>query len=134
MAETTQLELVSPAKLLKSAPAEMVIIPGSQGNFGALPRHAPMIATLRPGVLDIYNGGKVEEQIFIAGGIAEVNPERCTILAEEAMPISDLSADAARERLAAGEKALGEAATELATTQAQTEIDIANAMLQAVGA
>lgn len=90
MAETTNFELVSPEKLLISRDVEMVVAPGSEGNFGVLPRHAPMISTLRPGVIDVYEGGKIAEQIFVAGGFAEVTEERCTILAEEATPVADI--------------------------------------------
>lgn len=134
MADTTQLELVSPSELLKSEAVEMVVVPGSEGNFGALPKHAPMIATLRPGVLDIYKGGKVEEQIFVAGGLAEVDPERCTILAEEARPVSELSAEDANKRLTNARNALEKAESEHAKTAAAAEIAVANAMLRAIGA
>ena len=67
MAETTEFELVSPEKLLISQPAEMVVVPGTEGDFGALPRHAPMITGVRPGVIDVYENGKVEKRIFVAG-------------------------------------------------------------------
>ena len=133
MADTTQLELVSPSKLLKSEAVDMVVVPGSEGNFGALPKHAPMIATLRPGVLDIYKDGKVEEQIFVAGGLAEVDSQRCTILAEEALPVAELSAEDAHKRLADAKKALETADSEHAKTVAATEIAVANAMLHAIG-
>ena len=134
MADTTQLELVSPSELLKSEAVEMVVVPGSEGNFGALPKHAPMIATLRPGVLDIYKGGKVEEQIFVAGGLAEVDPERCTILAEEARPVSELSAEDANKRLTNARNALEKAESEHTKTAATAEIAVASAMPRAIGA
>ena len=86
MAETTQFELVSPEKLVLSRAVEMVVVPGSEGYFGVLPRHAPMISTLSAGVIDIYEGGQVVDRIFVAGGFAEVTETRCTVLAEEATP------------------------------------------------
>ncbi|UUX48078.1 F0F1 ATP synthase subunit epsilon [Nisaea acidiphila] len=92
MAETTEFELVSPEKLLYSEATEMVVVPGAEGNFGVLPRHAPMISTLRPGVIDIYQNGSVAERIFVAGGFAEVTETRCTVLAEEALPLADIDA------------------------------------------
>ena len=64
----------------------MVVVPGTEGNFGVLPGHAPLISTIRPGTIDIYEGNAIAERIFVAGGIAEVTPERCTVLADEAMP------------------------------------------------
>ena len=80
-----QFELVSPERLIVSADVDMVVVPGTEGNFGVLPGHAPLISTIRPGTIDIYQGGTVSERIFVVGGIAEVTPERCTVLAEEAM-------------------------------------------------
>jgi F-type H+-transporting ATPase subunit epsilon len=85
-----QFELVSPERLIVSAEVEMVVVPGTEGNFGVLPGHSPLISTIRPGTIDIYRGGAVSERIFVVGGIAEVTPERCTVLADEAMAPSDL--------------------------------------------
>jgi len=69
---------------------EMVVVPGGEGNFGVLPGHALFISTVRPGVIDVYEGNKVSERIFVSGGFAEVTPERCTVLADEAVPLSSL--------------------------------------------
>ena len=85
MADRVQFELVTPERLIVSAEVEMVVVPGSEGNFGVLPGHSPLISTIRPGTIDIYEGGAIAERIFIVGGIAEVTPERCTVLADEAM-------------------------------------------------
>ena len=85
MAERVQFELVTPERLLLSEMVEMVVIPGTEGNFGVLPGHAPLISTIRPGMIDIYEGQTVTRQIFVVSGIAEVTPERCTVLADEAM-------------------------------------------------
>lgn len=90
MAETVEFELVSPEKLLLSKAVEMVIVPGAEGDFGVLPRHAPLLSTIRPGVISVYEGGQVTERIFVAGGFAEVTGQRCTVLAEEALPIDDI--------------------------------------------
>jgi F-type H+-transporting ATPase subunit epsilon len=82
-----QFELVTPERLLVSRDVEMVVVPGSEGNFGVLPGHAPLISTIRPGTIDIYDNTRtaISERIFILGGIAEVTPERCTVLADEAI-------------------------------------------------
>ncbi len=85
MPDRVQFELVSPERLIVSTQVEMVVVPGTEGNFGVLPGHAPLISTIRPGTIDIYEGGAIIERIFIVGGIAEVTPERCTVLADEAM-------------------------------------------------
>ena len=72
MADKLQFELVSPEKLLLSEPVGMVIVPGTEGNFGVLPGHAPLISTIRPGTIDIYENRQIIRRIFITGGIAEV--------------------------------------------------------------
>jgi F-type H+-transporting ATPase subunit epsilon len=84
MADRVQFELVTPERLIVSTEVEMVVVPGSEGNFGVLPGHAPLISTIRPGTIDLYEGRVVTERIFVVGGIAEVTPERCTVLADEA--------------------------------------------------
>jgi F-type H+-transporting ATPase subunit epsilon len=90
MADQVQFELVSPERLLVSRPVEMVVVPGVEGDFGVLPGHAPLISEVRPGVISVFEGGKVEERIFVAGGFAEVTAERCTVLAEQALPIAEI--------------------------------------------
>jgi len=94
MADKLQFELVSPEKLLLSAAVEMVVVPGSEGNFGVLPGHALFISTVRPGIIDVYEDKTVTERIFVAGGFAEVTPERCTVLADEAVPLASLDRSA----------------------------------------
>ena len=84
MADRIQFELVTPERLIVSSEVEMVVVPGTEGNFGVLPGHSPLISTIRPGTIDIYEGHAITERIFVAGGIAEVTPERCTVLADEA--------------------------------------------------
>lgn len=85
-----QFELVTPEQLLVSRDVDMVVVPGTEGNFGVLPGHSPLISTIRPGTIDIYEGNAVAERIFVAGGLAEVTPERCTVLADEALPPDSL--------------------------------------------
>lgn len=128
MAEKIQFELVSPSKLLVSSEVDMVVVPGSEGDFGALPRHAPVIATVRPGVIDIHDAGKVSNRIFVAGGFAEVNEERITVLAEEAIPVADLTAEQASERLKAAQEALADARTDAEKAAAEKRVAIAVAM------
>jgi F-type H+-transporting ATPase subunit epsilon len=92
MAEKFQFELVSPERLLLSEPVDMVVVPGGDGNFGVLAGHSLLISTVRPGVIDVYEGQSVTQRIFVAGGFAEVTPERCTVLADEAVPVEQLDA------------------------------------------
>jgi len=92
MADKVQFELVSPEKLMLSEAVAMVVVPGGEGNFGVLPGHSLLIATVRPGVIDVYSDEQTQitERIFVSGGFAEVTPERCTVLADEALPLSAL--------------------------------------------
>jgi len=92
MAEKLQFELVSPEKLLLAEAVAMVVVPGGEGNFGVLPGHTLLISTVRPGVIDVYadEPNAVSERIFVSGGFAEVTPERCTVLADEAVPMASL--------------------------------------------
>lgn len=133
MADTLEFELVSPAKLLISEPVEMVVVPGTEGDFGAMPQHAPMLSTVRPGVIDVYKNDKVEDRIFVAGGFAEVTQERCTVLAEEAVRVADLKRDEVEARLQAAKDALQEADDPVEKQQAQVRLSVAQAMLAALG-
>src|SRR6185312_17391048 len=94
--------LVMPERELLATEADMVVVPGSEGDFGVLHGHAPVISTLRPGVLEVLQGNKVEQRFIVVGGFAEVTPERCTVLADEAEPFEQVTAEqlADRERLA----------------------------------
>ncbi len=92
MADKVQFELVSPEKLLLSEAVDMVVVPGSEGNFGVLAGHSLLISTVRPGVIDVYEGSEISERIFVSGGFAEVTAERCTVLADEAVPLASLDA------------------------------------------
>jgi F-type H+-transporting ATPase subunit epsilon len=90
MPDRVEFELVTPERLLLSEMVEMVVVPGTEGNFGVLPGHAPLISTIRPGMIQIYEGQTIRRQIFIVSGIAEVTPERCTVLADEAVSLDTL--------------------------------------------
>ena len=85
MPDRVQFELATPERLVLSETVEMVVIPGTEGNFGVLPGHAPLISSIRPGTVDIYEGQAIVRRIFVVSGIAEVTPDLCTVLAEEAM-------------------------------------------------
>jgi len=100
MASTFTFELVTPERLLLSAPAEQVVVPGSEGDFAVLAGHAPVISTLRPGVIEITLP-QGRQRILVKKGVAEADPERLTVLAQTAVAVDDLDA----ERLSAEQKA-----------------------------
>jgi F-type H+-transporting ATPase subunit epsilon len=99
MPDRVQFELVTPERLLLSEMVEMVVVPGTEGNFGVLPGHAPLISSIRPGTIDIYEGQSIARRVFIVSGIAEVTPERCTVLADEALPPEELDRSAIETEL-----------------------------------
>lgn len=91
------VELVTPESLAFSANVESVVIPGTNGDFGVLVNHSPMISSLRPGVVDIYEtGNTVSKRLFVSEGFAEVTGERCTILARKAIDVTGNPEEAAR--------------------------------------
>ena len=127
-------ELVTPTELVLSEDVDMVVVPGAEGDFGVLPGHSLLIATVRPGVIDIHRDGAVAEKIFVAGGFAEVSPERCTVLAEEAVPVGDIDRAEAEKRLEDAKAALAKAGedTEGDTQAADKEVKTAEAMVAAI--
>jgi len=107
---TFTLELVSPERLLFSEPVDMAEIPAAEGDMGVLPGHAPMIVALRGGVIRIHRAGKDLTRLFVAGGFAEITPERCTVLADEATAVEEIAPETAEARIAEAEAAYLEAA------------------------
>lgn len=130
MADMVEFELVSPERLLKSEAVEMVVVPGGDGDIGVLPGHSLLISTLRPGVIDIHEGGKVKESIFVGGGFCEVSPESCTVLAEEAVAVEDINKGDADARLSAANDALSSADDD-GKAAAEAEVKLAEAMVAA---
>ncbi len=128
------LEIVSPEKLLLSRPVDMVVIPASEGDMGVLEGHAPVIVMLRGGLISLYEGDRVTDTLFVAGGFAEVTPERCTVLANEVSPVAELDKAVGERRLAEAEATLAGldpadiVAEELALERAQS----ARALIEAV--
>ncbi|KLN59965.1 ATP synthase subunit epsilon [Kiloniella spongiae] len=131
--EQVEFELVSPEKLLLSQSVDMVVVPGEDGDFGVLPRHAPMISTVRPGVIAIYSGKEISERIFVAGGFAEVTTERCTVLAEVAQPIGEIDKAAVQQQLQDAKEDLSDAKDDAARDAARKQIELSEAMLTAIG-
>jgi F-type H+-transporting ATPase subunit epsilon len=131
MAEKVQFELVSPERLLVSEPVDMVVVPGSEGDFGVLPGHAPFISTVRPGVIEVYEGNTVTERIFVAGGFAEVTGERCTVLAEEAAPLNDVNRAQVEADLRRLNEELAASREDAERAAIATRIEVAEAKLAA---
>jgi F-type H+-transporting ATPase subunit epsilon len=101
------LEIVSPDRLLLSREVGMAVIPAAEGLLGVQPGHAPMIVLLQGGTIAIHENGAVTDRLFVSGGFAEITPERCTVLADEAVPVAELSRSDAERRLAEAQTAQG---------------------------
>ena len=127
-------ELVAPERLLLSQAVEMVVVPGDDGDFGVLPNHAPVISTVRPGVIHVFADGKVATRIFVAGGFAEVTTERCTVLAEEAVAVDEIDRAAVEQQLKDASEDIADAGDAGARAAAERRAAIARAKLAAIDA
>ena len=125
-------ELVSPERLLASERVDMVVVPGAEGDFGVLPRHSPFLSMVRPGVVSLYQGNDVTARIFVGGGFADVGETGCTVLAEEALPVEELDAARARQRLGEAEEELRDAGEIPDAERARLEraVEVARAMIE----
>lgn len=124
MAGTFKFELVSPERILISADAEQVIVPGMEGQFTVFAGHAPVISTLRPGILDAQvDGGR--RRVFVRGGLAEVEPDRVTVLAQHMLDLDSLDGDQLAHELQSAEQMLADAnddASRMVSSQAVEQL------------
>jgi F-type H+-transporting ATPase subunit epsilon len=122
MPDAFKFELVSPERLLVSGDVEQVLVPGAEGDMTVLAKHAPVLTTLRPGLLDIgFPGGK-EQRFFIRGGFAEVNPAGLTVLAETAIDLDELKADQLAQAIKDAEEDVADLSDD-ARDRAQTKLE-----------
>lgn len=122
MPDPFQFDLVSPEKMLMSEEVDQVVVPGSEGQFTVLIGHAPVMTTLRPGVLEVSRGGK-NERIFVRGGFADVNADGLTILAEQALPMDEVDADQLAQQIKDAEEDVGDADDETKRTSARLTVE-----------
>ena len=122
MADKLHFELVSPERLLMSADADMVTVPGAEGDFGVMAGHAPFMTTLRPGVVDVQDG-REETRLFVRGGFAEVNAEGLTLLAEHSVPLDELDAAALDQEIQNAQEDVDDASTDAARTRAEAKLN-----------
>jgi F-type H+-transporting ATPase subunit epsilon len=122
MAATFKFELVSPERVLLSIDADQVVVPGADGDFAVLAGHAPVIATLRPGVLDVTASG-AKRRLFVKAGFAEVDPSRLTVLAEKAYDVDELSSATIADELKKAEAELAAAKDDSSKRMADTLVN-----------
>jgi F-type H+-transporting ATPase subunit epsilon len=128
---TFHFDLVSPEQLVFSGEVEHVVVPGTEGEFGVLAGHAPLIAMLRPGVVKIL--GPDEQQILVVGGFAEVSPEGLTILADRAVPIDEIDPDVIAGEIKDAEEDVADATDDAARDKLQLKLDQLRAVQSLLG-
>lgn len=122
MSATFKFDLVTPERLLLSQDAMQVVLPGVEGEFTVLPDHAPVITTLKPGIISVSLPGG-ETRILVKGGFAEVGPQRVTVLAEQAVDTAGLGGARLAEELASAQSRLADATDDGARFLANSLID-----------
>jgi len=123
MADKVTFELVSPERLLLSVEAEMVVVPGKEGDFAVLAGHAPVVSTLRPGSVELYEGDQPTDRYFVNGGVAEVSLDRLVVLAEEAIRLDELDRAHLERKIKDAEEDLADAKDDRTAADAQERLD-----------
>src|SRR6516165_5017681 len=129
---TFHFELVSPERLIFTGDVEQVDVPGAEGEFGVFAGHAPYVATLKPGVLTIYGTGE-PQRIVVYGGMAEMGSAGLTVLAEQAVPVAELNADAIVQAVKDAEEDVADAENEAARDKARSRLDQLQTLKAALG-
>jgi len=119
---TFHFELVSPERLLFEGPVESVQLPAAEGDMTVMPGHAPMMTTLKPGVLTVSGGEAAAQRLFVRGGFADVGPRGLTILAEQAIPMAELDPARLDAEISAAEADLAGASAADARIDAQERL------------
>jgi F-type H+-transporting ATPase subunit epsilon len=112
MADKLQFDLVSPERLLLSEEVDMVTLPGAEGDFGVLPGHAPVLSNLKSGVVEVKGVSEALSRLFVRGGFAEVNGDKVTVLAEEAIALAERNLEELDQKIRNTEEDLAAAKTE----------------------
>ncbi len=131
--ERVEFELVTPERLVVSRGVDMVVVPGTEGDFGVLPGHTPMLSTVRPGIIDVYEGREIVERMFVTGGFAEVTAARCTVLADRAVAVDELDRAATEQTLKDTREDLADAKTDDERAEAEKQIAICEEILRIIG-
>jgi F-type H+-transporting ATPase subunit epsilon len=133
MAEPFNFELVSPERLLMSEQVTSVVVPGTDGDFTVLSKHAPLMTTLKAGVVDAVLADGGTKRIFVRGGFADVTPNGFTLLAEEAMALEDLNPAALDAQIKDAEEDAADAVGEAKKHAAQGKLDQLKELKAALG-
>ncbi len=132
MAMTIHVDIVSAEAQIFSGLAEMVIAPAEKGEVGILPRHAPLLTTLRAGDIRVKINAQEEEIFYVSGGMLEVQPHKVTVLSDTALRAHDLDEEAALEAKQRAEQLLQNRQAAFDYAKAQAELAEAIAQLRAI--
>jgi F-type H+-transporting ATPase subunit epsilon len=130
---TFHFELVSPERLMFSGEVTQVDVPGEEGDFGVLAGHAPMVATIRPGVLTIHSDQTAPVMIVVRGGFAEVSASGVTVLAQEVVPVDEIEPDTIRQAIKDAEEDVADAKTDADRNRAAARLDHLKTLKDALG-
>jgi F-type H+-transporting ATPase subunit epsilon len=132
MANTIHVDIVSAEGQIFSGEANMVFVPGSQGELGIAPRHAPLLTTLKPGEVRVHSDGHEEQSFYVGGGSLEIQPNIVTVLADTAARVRDLDEAAAQAAKQRAEDAMHGRSDKIDIAEAQAEIARMVAQLRAI--
>ena len=132
MANTIHVDIVSAEGQIFSGEASMVFVPGSRGDLGIAPRHAPLLTTLKAGEVRVQSEGAEEQSFYVGGGSLEVQPNRVTVLADTAARAKDLDEAAALAAKQRAEDAVRDRKDKVEIAEAQAELLRAMAQLRAI--
>ena len=132
MGHTIHVDIVSAEGQIFSGEASMVFVPGSQGELGIAPRHAPLLTTLKAGEVRVQSEGVEEQSFYVGGGSLEIQPNLVTVLADTAARAHDLDEAAALAAKQRAEDAVRERTDKVDIAEAQAELARAVAQLRAI--
>ena len=122
MANSFDFELVSPDRLLLSEPTKSVVVPGMDGYFTVMKDHAPVIASISPGVLEVEFDNGTKRDIYVRGGFADVSPTGLKILAEQALPVDELDTEKVAQLIKDAEEDVADAPTDEVRNEADLRL------------
>ena len=115
-----------------NADVKQVDVPSFSGSFGILPKHVPTLAVLKPGIVTVFENDGTTKKIFVSSGTVSINDDSSVqVLAEEACPVEQLDAAAAREVLSKAQSELASASTEIAKAEAAIAVEVGEALVKA---
>ena len=132
MASTIHIDIVSAEAEIFSGPAEMVFAPATMGEVGILPRHTPLLTTLKPGEVRVRHPGGEEESFYVSGGMLEIQPHVVTVLSDTAVRAEDVDEAAVLEAKERAERALADRQSDIDEAQARAELIQAAAQLSMI--